>query len=137
MCAIAGVIGLSCDDTIVLNMMKTMLRRGPDGNGCYSDRRCTLLHTRLAIIDPAGGRQPMELQWAGEHYVISYNGELYNTDQVRKELSNLGHTFHGHSDTEVVLHAYVQWGQEAISKLNGIFAYLQRMQYTFYILKLQ
>ena len=123
MCAIAGVIGLACDDTIVLNMMKTMLRRGPDGNGCYSDRRCTLLHTRLAIIDPAGGRQPMELQWAGEHYVISYNGELYNTDQVRKELSNLGHTFHGHSDTEVVLHAYVQWGQEAISKLNGIFAF--------------
>ena len=71
MCAIAGVIGLVCDDKSVLKMMQTMVRRGPDGNGCYSDSHCTLLHTRLAIIDLEGGRQPMELQWAGEHYVIS------------------------------------------------------------------
>ena len=123
MCAIAGVIGLACDDTIVLNMMQTMLRRGPDGNGCYSDRQCTLLHTRLAVIDLDGGSQPMQLQWAGEHYVISYNGELYNTAQVRRELCDLGHIFHSHSDTEVVLHAYVQWGEDALHRLNGIFAF--------------
>ncbi len=123
MCAIAGVIGLTCDDESVLKMMQTMLRRGPDGNGCYSDLHCTLLHTRLAIIDLEGGRQPMELQWAGEHYVISYNGELYNTREVREQLNTLGHRFYGHSDTEVVLHAYAQWGEEALHKLNGIFAF--------------
>lgn len=123
MCAIAGVIGLICDDKSVLKMMQTMVRRGPDGNGCYSDSHCTLLHTRLAIIDLEGGRQPMELQWAGEHYVISYNGELYNTNEVRSALTTLGHQFHGHSDTEVVLHAYAQWGEDALHKLNGIFAF--------------
>ena len=123
MCAIAGVIGLVCDDNTVLNMMKTMVRRGPDGNGCYSDSHCTLLHTRLAVIDPEGGRQPMELQWAGEQYVISYNGELYNTEEVRSALHTLGHHFYGHSDTEVVLHAYAQWGEGALTRLNGIFAF--------------
>ena len=123
MCAIAGVIGLICDDEAVLKMIQTMVRRGPDGNGCYSDPHCTLLHTRLAIIDLEGGRQPMELRWAGEHYVISYNGELYNTNEVRSALYALGHQFHGHSDTEVVLHAYAQWGEEALHKLNGIFAF--------------
>ena len=123
MCAIAGVIGLICDDNAVLKMMHTMLHRGPDGNGCYSDPCCTLLHTRLAIIDLEGGRQPMELQWAGEHYVISYNGEIYNTEEVRSKLCALGHRFHGHSDTEVVLHAYAQWGEAALHQLNGIFAF--------------
>lgn len=123
MCAIAGVVGLSCEDTVASAMIQTMLRRGPDGNGCYSDERCTLLHTRLAVIDLEGGSQPMELQWAGEAFVISYNGELYNADEVRGELLALGHPFLGHSDTEVVLHAYAQWGHESLQKLNGIFAF--------------
>ena len=123
MCAIAGVVNLICDDNAVLKMMQTMVRRGPDGNGCYSDPHCTLLHTRLAIIDPEGGRQPMELTWAGKHYVISYNGELYNTDEVRGQLLAQGHHFYGHSDTEVLLHAYAQWGEEALQKINGIFAF--------------
>lgn len=123
MCAIAGVIGLICDDNAVLKMMKTMINRGPDGNGCHSDPCCTLLHTRLAIIDLDGGRQPMELRWGREHYVISYNGELYNTEEVRSKLIVLGHVFHGHSDTEVVLHAYAQWGVDALHHLNGIFAF--------------
>ena len=123
MCAIAGVIGLLCDDKTVLRMIRTMLRRGPDGNGYHSDPLCTLLHTRLAIIDPEGGKQPMELQCAGEHFVITYNGELYNTDEVRGALIALGHRFYGHSDTEVVLHAYAQWGEDALQRLNGIFAF--------------
>ncbi len=123
MCAIAGVIGLACDEKTVLNMLQTMARRGPDGNGCYRDDHCTLLHTRLAVIDLDGGKQPMQLQWAGEEFVISYNGELYNTEEVRRELSAVGHLFLGHSDTEVVLHAYAQWGEDALQKLNGIFAF--------------
>ena len=123
MCAIAGVIGLACDEKTVRKMRNTMVRRGPDGNGCYRDDHCTLLHTRLAVIDLEGGKQPMNLQWAGEAFVITYNGELYNTDEVRRELSALGHQFSGHSDTEVVLHAYAQWGENALHRLNGIFAF--------------
>lgn len=123
MCAIAGMIGLVCDEKTAGRILKTMHRRGPDAKGCYRDDHCTLLHTRLAIIDPEGGGQPMELMWEGEQYVISYNGEIYNTDEVRSALNALGHEFKGHSDTEVVLHAYAQWGEESLSRLNGIFAF--------------
>ena len=123
MCAIAGVIGLACNQKTVLRMLETMARRGPDGNGSYQDDHCTLLHTRLAIIDLEGGKQPMQVKWAGEELTISYNGELYNTEEVRRELWALGHQFLGHSDTEVVLHAYAQWGEDALHRLNGIFAF--------------
>ena len=123
MCAIAGVIRLITDASIHEKMLKTMRRRGPDGQGVYKKEECTLLHTRLAIIDPVGGAQPMHLDWAGEHYVLSYNGELYNTDQIRRELIKLGHQFQDHSDTAVLLHAYAQWKEDALQKLNGIFAF--------------
>ena len=81
------------------------------------------MHARLAIIDPEGGAQPMILDWAGERYVLVYNGELYNTEQVRRELINEGHVFAGHSDTEVVLHAYAQWSEACLDRFNGIFAF--------------
>jgi len=104
-------------------MLKTMQRRGPDASGIWKQGDTTLLHSRLAIIDPAGGKQPMELSFAGEHYILVYNGELYNTQQIRKELAHIGHDFLGHSDTEVVLHAYAQWGCDCVKKFNGIFAF--------------
>ena len=66
MCAIAGIIHLRGEEAVVKKMLATMRRRGPDGSGCYCGGLCTLLHTRLAIIDPEGGKQPMELGWAGE-----------------------------------------------------------------------
>jgi len=123
MCAIAGILGLPASGETVHKMLATMTRRGPDATGLYSAEDTTLLHARLAVIDPEGGRQPMELLWCGERYTIVYNGELYNTPELRKELSALGHSFAGHSDTEVLLHAYVQWGQACLDKLNGIFAF--------------
>ena len=123
MCAIAGMIGLSNNEQILERLLKTMLRRGPDGNGTYMDPYCTLLHTRLAIIDPARGAQPMCLQWAEETYIISYNGELYNTQEIRCDLQRLGHEFVTQTDTEVVLHAYSQWGEKALARLNGIYAF--------------
>lgn len=123
MCAIAGVIGMDCSDALTAIMQKTMQRRGPDQQGVYRDRDCTLLHARLAIVDPDGGRQPMELPWAGEEYCIVYNGELYNTAEIRRELERCGHVFLNHSDTAVVLHAYAQWGEACLDKLNGIFAF--------------
>lgn len=123
MCAIAGLIRLEFDQTIMDKMLATMLRRGPDANGKYISNCCGLLHSRLSIIDPAGGSQPMELEWAGESYTIVYNGELYNTEELRRELKALGHSFQGHSDTEVVLHAYAQWAGKALDLFNGIFAF--------------
>ncbi len=121
MCAIAGMISLPAEKSAQKKMLATMARRGPDDAGSYENENCCLLHTRLAIIDPEGGRQPMELSWAGERYVLVYNGELYNTGEIRGRLLKLGHRFLGHSDTEVVLHAYAQWGRACLEKFNGIF----------------
>lgn len=123
MCAIAGIIGLSYDDNLINDMLLTMKRRGPDDRGYYFNKDVCLLHTRLSVIDPEGGKQPMHLQWDGQHYTIVYNGELYNTEEIRMELLRFGHTFLGHSDTEVVLHSFVQWGESCVHKFNGIFAF--------------
>lgn len=123
MCAIAGIVGLSYNDALIDHMLKTMKHRGPDEDGYYSNRNICLLHTRLSVIDLQNGKQPMHLQWCGQCYTIVYNGELYNTNGVRDELSKYGHQFQGHSDTEVVLHAYAQWGEECVHKFNGIFAF--------------
>ena len=122
MCAIAGVLDLPVTAEMPEKMKQTMLRRGPDGSGVHQEPGCTLIHTRLAIIDPLGGAQPMMLEWGGETLVLVYNGELYNTEELRQELRGLGHTFGGHSDTEVVLHSYAQWGSGAVERFNGIFA---------------
>lgn len=123
MCAIAGLIGADLRPETIERMLKTMERRGPDGKGVHKQADCTILHTRLAIIDPKGGAQPMACEWRNEEYVISYNGELYNTVELRKELTKLGHVFSGHSDTEVLLHGYCQWGKHVLEKLNGIYAF--------------
>lgn len=123
MCAIAGILGLPFDAHILDLMLKSMLHRGPDGTGSYMEKGCCLLHSRLAIVDPAGGAQPMSLNWDKEGYVITYNGELYNTEELREELVRLGHEFLTHSDTEVVIHAYAQWKDACVNKMNGIFAF--------------
>ena len=123
MCAIAGILGLSAPQTAIDTMKKTMRRRGPDDFGVYTDGDTTLLHARLTVIDPVGGTQPMTLCWNNETYTIIYNGELYNTPELRRELEALGHSFSGHSDTEVLLHSYAQWGRGCVHKLNGIFAF--------------
>ena len=123
MCAIAGILGLPYDETVIQKMLRTMQRRGPDGSGVAMTAGVCLLHARLAIIDPAGGEQPMKLQWQGRYYTLIYNGELYNTRELRTELLRLGHSFAGHSDTEVVLHAFAQWGEACLDKFNGIYAF--------------
>jgi len=121
MCGIAGMVGLPIPDTDKL--LETMTRRGPDGLGKFVDGDCCLLHSRLAIIDPAGGAQPMTVQMGEKGYTIVYNGELYNTQSIRSRLLALGHRFLTQSDTEVLLHAYVQWGENCLAELNGIFAF--------------
>ena len=123
MCAIAGLIELKRSPAVLEKMIGTMLRRGPDDAGLWESGKCCLLHTRLAVMDPAGGHQPMHLEWAGERYTIVYNGELYNTAVLRRQLEKMGHRFHTTSDTEVVLTAWAQWGEGSLDRFNGIFAF--------------
>lgn len=123
MCGIAGLIGIDYNEKILQKIHSTMLRRGPDGRGIVKGDGWALLHSRLAIVDPEGGTQPMQLEYAGEKYTLVYNGELYNTQQIKQELISLGHSFCSHSDTEVVLHAYAQWQDKCLDKFNGIFGF--------------
>ena len=123
MCAIAGILNLTASPETLQAMKKTMHRRGPDDFGVFRQEAVTLLHARLAVIDPAGGRQPMTFAFENEEYTIIYNGELYNTPELRRELRGLGHSFSGHSDTEVLLQGYARWGREVLQKLNGIYAF--------------
>ena len=123
MCAIAGIFEIKHEKQAVQRMLRTMQRRGPDAQGVYEKGNTALLHTRLAIIDPQRGKQPMTLDWAGERYTIVYNGELYNAPELRRMLTGLGHEFESHCDTEVLLHAYAQWGSGCLEKLNGIYAF--------------
>lgn len=123
MCGIAGMVGLPEIDGADRKILATLGRRGPDAEGIYRASDCTLLHARLAVIDPAGGCQPMTCKWGNEIYTIVYNGELYNTDEVRSSLLAAGHCFLGHSDTEVLLHAYAEYGEACLHRLNGIFAF--------------
>ena len=124
MCGIAGVISFREDMRAELEacrrMQKALLRRGPDQRGVYLSQEAALVHTRLAVIDISGGRQPMTVASGGREYTIVYNGELYNTDELRREL---GGEFVSRSDTEVVLRSYIKWGERCVERFNGIFAF--------------
>lgn len=127
MCGIAGEINfkesLLANEETYKNMTCVLSRRGPDDSGLYLKEHCALCHRRLAVIDIENGKQPM-LYNAGEHeYAIVYNGELYNTEEIRQKLLALGFTFNGHSDTEVILKSYVAWGADCVKAFNGIFAF--------------
>ena len=127
MCGIAGLIdnnvNLSQNLKVLSKISKTLKSRGPDEDGIYIDHNTALIHRRLVVIDKAKGKQPMVYIHKKEKYVIVYNGELYNTDELRDELKNKGYTFTGHSDTEVVLKCYVEYGKDCAERFNGIFAF--------------
>ncbi len=95
----------------------------PDSGGFYTDDNCALAHRRLSVIDPAGGSQPMSRPYVGDRFTIVYNGELYNTAELRSELGSMGVEFTTASDTEVLLNAYITWGESCLDKLNGIYAF--------------
>lgn len=126
MCGITGWTDFSRDLTQehnVLNAMtKTLIPRGPDAAGYWFSEHAAFGHRRLVVVDPLGGRQPMIRRVRNNTYVLLYNGELYNTDDIRRELISLGHTFEGWSDTEVLLTSYIAWGKNCLEKFNGIFA---------------
>lgn len=123
MCGIAGIVGLQADARTVAGMLHTIVRRGPDGSGIAQIEEGCLLHSRLAVIDPEKGKQPMELDWRGQKLILVYNGELYNTEELRRQLMAMGHRFMTRSDTEVVLHAYAEYGADCVAYMNGIYAF--------------
>lgn len=125
MCGIAGYLQLNGDavSPVVLRRMgEAIAHRGPDGEGVFSDGPCGLVHRRLAIIDlsPAG-HQPMATD--DGRYVISYNGEVFNFQELRIELEALGWQFRSRTDSEVVLKSVAQWGMKVLSRFNGQFAF--------------
>src|SRR5690606_3629627 len=106
-----------------LSRMLTSLRhRGPDENGIYIDRYAGLAHTRLSIIDLTSGQQPLSDGEAAPWWIV-FNGEIFNYRELRSELAELGHSFKTHSDTEVLLRCWRQWGIDGLSKLNGQWAF--------------
>ncbi|WP_042455226.1 asparagine synthase (glutamine-hydrolyzing) [Neobacillus dielmonensis] len=127
MCGISGWIDFQHPikneiDTLT-NMAKTLSKRGPDETNIWADTHVGFGHKRLIVVDPAGGRQPMSKQKDNFSYTICYNGELYNTEDLRKILLTKGYSFKGHSDTEVLLTAYIEWAEECVNYLNGIYAF--------------
>ena len=110
MCGIGGFVDFERDarrgGPILHGMKRTLTPRGPDAEGTYFDEDAALVHRRLIVIDPDGGKQPMHSP--DRNTIIIYNGELYNTPKLRTELMSRGHEFVGHSDTEVLLHAYLE-----------------------------
>ena len=127
MCGIIGWIDWERDMTqngpLVERMAETLCRRGPDEQGCWLSNHAAFGHRRLVVIDPQGGAQPMVYETPRQEYVLTYNGEIYNFRELRRELVERGHTFISHSDTEVLLHTYVEWGEDCTRHLNGIFAF--------------
>ena len=127
MCGIAGEVSFT--NSIIenkdsfLKMQKVIAPRGPDQNGIYINNNVALIHTRLCVVDIENGLQPMTAKYGEKEYTLVYNGELYNTEEIRKELIQCGHKFLGHSDTEVVLKSYIQWKENCVDKFNGIFAF--------------
>lgn len=125
MCGIAGIFHLETakpvDPARVRLMTDSMVHRGPDGSGVWTGPGVGLGHRRLAIIDLSGGAQPMLTP--DEALAVTFNGEIYNFAAVREELAAKGHVFRTHSDTEVILHAWRQWGPECVRRFDGMFAF--------------
>lgn len=127
MCGITGWVHFERDlrtqASVVENMTKTLAKRGPDDENVWLETHAVFGHRRLTVVDPIGGRQPMTKVHHDTRYTLCYNGELYNTEDLRKELLRKGYTFSGHSDTEVLLTSYIEWKEQCVEYFNGIFAF--------------
>lgn len=127
MCGIAGWINhketLHKNREIMNTMISTLANRGPDSSGTWISEHAIFAHRRLIVVDPDGGSQPMTRKYGEKEYIITYNGELYNTLDLRKELEDRGHIFKSNSDTEVLLVSFIEWGHNCVEYLNGIYAF--------------
>ena len=127
MCGIAGFVNykkeLPNKQEVLNSMLLTLEKRGPDEDGTYINENIALGHKRLIVIDPNGGKQPMVQKYSLGEYVIVYNGQIYNTEELKKELTENSFKFFTRSDTEVLLKAYIHFGKDVVKHLNGIFAF--------------
>jgi len=127
MCGIVGWVAYDRDlrheQRVIEAMIDTVARRGPDAAGSWVEKHIALGHRRLAVIDVEGGSQPMVTKVGEKTVALTYGGEIYNFDDLRDELSTLGHRFRTRSDTEVVLRGYIEWGPALAKRLNGMFAF--------------
>lgn len=129
MCGIVGFTNYNGNmnfeeaDKIITNMNEKLSRRGPDEKGIYKNNNIYLGHRRLVVIDKEHGKQPMCFKFQGNNYVMVYNGQIYNYRDLQEELEKAGFNFEGHSDTEVLLKAFVYWGYDVVKHLNGMFAF--------------
>jgi asparagine synthase (glutamine-hydrolysing) len=125
MCGIAGIFNLNGEPVspvVLRKMTDAIAHRGPDGEGFFTDRFLGLGHRRLAIIDlSSAGNQPMVT--SDKRFALSYNGEIYNFQELRSELEGLGYQFHSRTDTEVLLYAFAEWGENSLDRFNGMFAF--------------
>jgi asparagine synthase (glutamine-hydrolysing) len=125
MCGIAGIVDLRerrpVDQTLLRAMNRTLAHRGPDGEGFHFEPGVALSHRRLSIIDLEGGKQPLYNE--DETVVVTYNGEIYNFRPLAEDLASLGHQFRTRCDTEVIVHAWEQWGEACLDRFNGMFAF--------------
>lgn len=126
MCGIVGFVNykkeLPNKQNVIILMTQTLSNRGPDEEGIYIKNNVALGHKRLIVIDPQGGKQPMIQRFNEGEYVIVYNGQIYNTKELRKILTENGFSFSGHCDTEVLLKSYIYYGKDVVNHLNGIFS---------------
>lgn len=131
MCGIAGFVNFSdnfvkrreYNKVIAENMSKVLIPRGPDAEGVFIGEHAVFAHRRLAVIDLSGGAQPMSRTIGGYEFIITYNGELYNTKELKEKLIQYGYNFTTESDTEVLLYSYIHYGTECAQHLNGIYAF--------------
>ena len=125
MCGIAGIVAadrLHPDDRARATLMRDVLtHRGPDGAGLHCDGQAALAHRRLSIVDLAGGHQPLANE--DETIWITFNGEIYNHASVRPDLERAGHRYKTRSDTETIVHAYEEWGDDCVQRFRGMFAF--------------
>lgn len=128
MCGIAAIINyrrnISNDIERITKMKTSLIHRGPDEYGILCNENVLLAQTRLSIMDVENGHQPMTLNYDGIKYSIIYNGIIYNYKSIRNELIRLGHSFVTNCDTEVVIHAYIQWHEQCLDHFNGIFSFI-------------
>src|SRR5277367_6357479 len=125
MCGIAGIYHAHADravDPDLLDRMNTAIaHRGPDGDGIYRAEGIGLAHRRLAIIDREGGHQPLFNEDGS--VAVTYNGEIYNFQELFEELRARGHVFRTHCDTEAIVHAWEEWGEDCVTRFRGMFAF--------------
>src|SRR5215217_6328682 len=125
MCGIAGIVAadrLHSDDSARALLMRDVLtHRGPDGAGLHTDGIAVLAHRRLSIVDLAGGHQPLANE--DDTIWVTFNGEIYNHASIRTELERAGHRYKTRSDTETIVHAYEEWGEQCVHRFRGMFAF--------------